>query len=135
VASGRIFVKAGTGAILLGAAALGGCVAAPRGAPSLAPPVAPPPAPTYTTHGLESVLGRGARSLTALFGTPDLDVREGGARKLQFAGPVCVLDVYLYPPRGGGDPVATHVDARLPDGRDMDRSSCVAALSRRPEAR
>jgi hypothetical protein len=127
-------VRAGTGTILLGAAALAGCVSAPREAPPVAP-VGPPPAPAYTTHGLESVLGRGVRALTALFGTPDLDVREGGARKLQFGGPVCVLDVYLYPPRGGGDPIATHVDARLPDGRDMDRSSCVSALSRRPEAR
>lgn len=98
-------------------------------------PVAAPPAPVYPTHGLESVLGRGARALTTLFGNPDLDVREGAARKLQFIGPACVLDVYLYPSREGADPVATHVDARLPDGRDMDRSSCVAALTRRPEAR
>ena len=91
--------------------------------------------PTYCDPGLESVMGRGARALVALFGTPDLDVREGTARKLQFLGPACVLDAYLYPPRGGGEPVVTHVDARLPDGRDMDRSSCVAALSRRLEAR
>ncbi len=70
-----------------------------------------------------------------MFGPPDLDVREGAARKLQFLGPACVLDVYLYPPRAGAEPVVTHVDARLPDGRDMDRSSCVAALSRRREAR
>lgn len=128
-------MKAGFGIILLGAALASGCVAPPRTAPTIAPRVAPPPAPTYTTHGLESVLGHGARGVTALFGTPDLDIREGGARKLQFGGPVCVLDVYLYPPRGGGDPVATHIDARQPDGRDMDRSSCVAALTRRPEAR
>jgi hypothetical protein len=131
---GRGIVKAGFGILLLGGALLAGCVAPASRAPIVAPPVAPPPAPVYSTHGLESVLGRGARAITALFGTPDLDLREGGARKLQFIGPVCVLDVYLYP-SGGGDPVATHVDARLPDGRDMDRSSCVAALSRRPEAR
>lgn len=104
--------------------------------PAAAPmPVAPPPAPTYSTHGLESVIGRGARSLIALFGPPGLDIREGTARKLQFAGPACVLDVYLYPPQGGGEPVATHVDARMPDGRDIDRSSCVAALGRQGEAR
>ena len=127
-------MKAGFGILLLGAALAAGCVAPPREAPPVAP-IAPPPTPTYSTHGLESVIGRGARALTALFGTPDLDIREGSARKLQFGGPACVLDVYLYPPRGGGDPIATHVDARLPDGRDMDRSSCVAALTRRPEAR
>jgi hypothetical protein len=80
-------------------------------------------------------MGRNARALTALFGNADLDARDGPARKLQFVGPVCVLDAYLYPSRGGGEPVVTHVDARLPDGRDMDRSSCVAALSRREQAR
>jgi hypothetical protein len=128
-------VKAGSGILMFGAALVAGCVAPGPRASSVAPPVAPPPTPVYSTHGLESVIGRGARALTALFGTPDLDIREGSARKLQFAGPACVLDVYLYPARGGGDPIATHVDARLPDGRDMDRSSCVAALTRRPEAR
>jgi len=128
-------VKSGSGILLLGAALVAGCVApAPRSS-SVAPPVAPPAAHIYTSHGLESVIGRGARAITALFGNPDLDIREGSARKLQFTGPACVLDIYLYPPRAGGDPIATHVDARLPDGRDMDRSSCVAALTRRPEAR
>ena len=53
------------------------------------------------------------------------------ARKLQFLGPNCVLDAYLYPTRRGGDPVVTHVDARHPDGRDIDRAACVDALSRR----
>ena len=128
-------VKRGFGTLLLGAALVAGCVAPAPRASRMAPPVAPPPAPSYSTHGLESVIGRGVRAIVALFGNPDLDVREGSARKLQFAGPACVLDAYLYPPRGGADAIATHVDARLPDGRDMDRSSCVAALSRRLEAR
>jgi hypothetical protein len=94
----------------------------------------PPPRP-YSTLGLESVIGSTASGLGAQFGRPDLDLREGSARKLQFLGPACVLDAYLYPPRGGGEPIVTHVDARLPDGREMDRSSCVAALGRRSEAR
>ena len=111
-----------------------GCVA-PAEAPRVAPPVAPVSAPSYRTAGLESVIGESARALVALFGAPDLDVREGTARKLQFLGPICVLDAYLYPPRAGAEPVVTHLDARLPDGRDMDRASCVAALSRRQEAR
>ncbi|MDT9599216.1 hypothetical protein [Sphingosinicella rhizophila] len=84
---------------------------------------------------LGNVVGRTARALEAQFGKPDLDVREGTARKLQFASPVCVLDTYLYPRRGGGEAVVTYVDARLPDGRDMDRASCIAALSRRQQAR
>lgn len=119
--------------LLLAGLALGGCVGPQAGAP---PPSAPPPSTSYTPVGLENVLGATARALIGQFGNPDLDLREGPARKLQFLGPACVLDAYLYPPRAGrGEPVVTHVDARLPDGREMDRSSCVAALMRRREAR
>jgi hypothetical protein len=122
-------------AAIIGAALLAGCVAPVRetAAPPVRPP--PPPPPVYSNNGLEGVMGQNARALTALFGTPDLDVREGPARKLQFLGPACVLDAYLYPSREGAEPIVTHVDARLPDGRDMDRASCVAALSRREQAR
>jgi hypothetical protein len=126
--------RAGIAALLAGAL-VAGCVAPVREAAPVARPVAPPPTPSYSILGLESVIGQSARSLVALFGNPDLDVREGSARKLQFLGPACVLDAYLYPPRQGADPVVTHVDARMPDGRDIDRSSCVAALSRRVQAR
>ncbi len=98
------------------------------------PPAAAPP-PTFNTAGLESVMGRGAGALQSLFGPADLDVREGAARKLQFIGPACVLDAYLYPNRSGGEAVVAWLDARLPDGRDIDRASCVAALTRRSEAR
>lgn len=123
-------MRTGIAALTLVVAGLAAC------APPVtqAPPVtsAPPPPISYPAAGLEAVLGATAAALVAQFGQPDLDAREGPARKLQFLGPACVLDAYLYPPRGGrGEPVVTHVDARLPDGREMDRSSCVAALSRR----
>lgn len=108
----------------LASAALAGCVAAPAPPPSVAAPTQP-----IRTGGLEAVMGATAQRLIAQFGNPDLDLREGQARKLQFLGPACVLDAYLYPPRGGrGEPTVTHVDARQPDGREMDRASCVAAL-------
>ena len=119
----------------LGAALLlAGCASTKVEPPA---PVARPAAQPIIVNpsGLAAVMGRNARALESLFGKPDLDVREGTARKLQFIGPACVLDTYLYPPRAGGDPIVTHMDARLPDGRDMDRSSCIAALSRRVEAR
>ena len=108
---------------------LGGCAsAAANRAPADVPPE--PERTTYSVAGLENVLGRTARHLEGLFGRPQLDVREGNARKLQFAGPACVFDAYLYPPRGGGggEPIVTHVDARTPGGDDFDRASCAAAL-------
>ncbi|HZU65574.1 MAG TPA: hypothetical protein VFF98_17935, partial [Novosphingobium sp.] len=82
--------------------------------------------------GLEGVIGADARGLVAQFGPARLDVHEGEAQKLQFAGEACVLDVYLYPGEGGGPARATYVDARrASDGRDVDRAGCVAALKRR----
>lgn len=118
---------------VLGLSLLGGCAA---GQAEQAPPVRrAPPVAMVGTAGLAGVMGRDARALEALFGAPNLDIREGTVRKLQYASPVCVLDAYLYPPRAGGTPIVTHIDARLPDGRDIDRASCVAALTRRPEAR
>lgn len=101
---------------------IAGCAAVPS---QQALPVTPP---VVTTSGLERVLGANARTLVALFGEPALDVQEAQARKLQFAGPICVMDTYLYP-KGRSEPVVTYVDARQPDGRDIDRASCVAALA------
>ena len=120
---------------LFAALLLAGCgsTSVERPAPVAARPVVQPA--VVNPSGLAAVMGRTARALEGLFGKPDLDVREGNARKLQFLSPICVLDTYLYPPAAGGDPIVTHMDARLPDGRDMDRASCVAALSRREEAR
>lgn len=79
--------------------------------------------------GLESVIGASRNQLTRQFGEPRLDVWEGDARKLQFAGTACMLDVYLYPTTSSREPLATYVDARRSsDGQDVDRAACVAAL-------
>ena len=81
--------------------------------------------------GLEMVIGRNETALANVFGAPRLTVKEGDARKLQFAGEACVLDVYLYPLTPGGEPSATYVDARrASDGLDVDRAACVKALRR-----
>jgi len=108
---------------------LSGCVSAGAEAPPAS--AGSTPTQSYSSVGLEAVIGRNAAFLTSRFGNPDLDVREGNARKLQFSNRVCVLDAYLYPRSGGGEPIVTHVDTRLPDGRDIDRASCVAALGLR----
>lgn len=113
-------------AIAVPALVLAGCTAPAVPRPQAAGRVPIP----YTSVGLERVIGQNAAGLTALFGQPDADVREGTARKLQFEGPFCVLDAYLYP-KGSGEPTVTYLDAREPDGSTIDRASCVGALTRR----
>ncbi|MFM5894343.1 MAG: hypothetical protein ACKOQM_07920 [Novosphingobium sp.] len=93
---------------------------------------APPRAKFFAAPGLEGVIGADTDDLTRQFGPARLDVWEGDARKMQFTGSACVLDVYLYPPSPGAPPEATYVDARrASDGQDVDRASCVAALKRK----
>ncbi|WP_174274140.1 hypothetical protein [Sphingomonas bacterium] len=110
---------------LLGLLLVAGCATTTTEAPKHLPP--PPRAAT----GVDRVMGHDARTLVALFGPPMLDLREGPARKLQFRGPACVLDAYLYPPGGGGELKVTWIDARTPAGAEFDRASCIAALVRR----
>lgn len=132
-------------AILLATAALAGCVSAPkptrpvttRPPPQAASPLATPSSRSFIAPtimrlpGLETVIGADGRRLLELFGPARLTVPEGDAVKLQFAGTACVLDIFLYPLRPGGQPAATHVEARRPnDGQDVDRATCVAALRR-----
>jgi hypothetical protein len=109
---------------------LSGCAVTPGGPPEAAGRVPLP----FTSLGLERVIGQDAAGLTRVFGQPDADVREGNARKLQFQSRICVLDTYLYP-KGSAEPRVTYVDARQPDGRAIDRASCVAALTRREGGR
>lgn len=104
-----------------------------KGMPATLPVRTPLPKPTVlAAPGLEGVIGATGADLTRLFGAPRLDVLEGDARKLQYSGNACVLDVYLYPPSAGREPQATYVDARrTSDGKDVDRAACVAALRKR----
>ncbi|MEQ1547015.1 MAG: hypothetical protein ABL918_00030 [Chakrabartia sp.] len=92
---------------------------------------APIPFPTRPAVIGTGVIGRDARGLIQMFGPAALDVREEGARKLQFIGAACILDAYLYPPSKGKEPVVTYLSARVPDGRNADEASCVTALSQR----
>jgi|SRR5690554_335181 len=136
---------------LLVLSALAACTATPPAAGPVRPPLIRPPVsgvpptrpvtPPVTgfrqpdiqrVPGLEGVLEQDAASLVSRFGSPRIDVREGDARKLQFSGASCVLDVFLYPLRPGAQPVATYVDARrASDGQEVDRASCAQALARR----
>lgn len=99
--------------------------------PQVAPQTGFRPARIMTMPGLEAVIGSDAGNLVRQFGTPRLDVWESDARKLQFAGNACVLDVFLYPAAQGRTETATWVEARRQtDGKDVDRAACVAALKR-----
>jgi len=99
--------------------------------PSVRAPVrtAPRPAQVLVAPGLEGVIGATRADLMRQFGPARLDVWEGDARKLQYSGNACVLDIYLYPSAAGREPQATYVDARRSsDGKDVDRASCIGAL-------
>lgn len=116
---------------MAGALALGGCGGEmiPEARPAAHVPV-PAAAPVSTPASVVAVKGQTAPRLIAQFGHPALDATEGPARKLQFAGPICVLDTYLYPPSGGrGEPVVTWLDTRQRDGGPIDQASCLAALA------
>lgn len=103
--------------------------AIPRATPPRPAVTAPPPTVVRPVQQ-NSLIGAGADAVGRMFGKPRLDVNEGPARKLQFAGAACILDIYFYPGRAGAEPVATHVDARTPDGRNADVDGCAAALRR-----
>lgn len=90
----------------------------------------PPPAAVVRPVQQNSLIGNNVDAVGRMFGKPRLDINEGPARKLQFAGAACILDIYFYPARAGTEPVATHVDARTPDGRNAEVDSCAAALRR-----
>ena len=111
---------------LLGLVLLAGCATAPPSEPAKPPPPPPPPA------GIEPILHHPPEVAIRLLGAPRLDRKEGPARELQFAGG-CILDVWYYP-QAGGPPVATHADARMPDGRDIDAGACLRLLQAAAEA-
>ncbi len=104
-----------------------------RDQPVRTPVRAAPRDPTFQTiPGLEGVIGATEAQLTRQFGQPRLNVWEGDARKLQFTGRACVLDVFLYPTAQSKEPLASYVDARRSsDSQDVDRAACVAALKGR----
>jgi len=116
-------------AILLAGCAGGAAPAPAAPAPSRVGVVRVPE--VMSPAGLEGVIGAPAATLTRRFGEPRLDLAEGDARKLQFAGGTCVLDVYLYPLQVGAEPTAAHVEARQRQGgADVDRGACIREVER-----
>ncbi|MBB4858007.1 hypothetical protein HNO88_001321 [Novosphingobium chloroacetimidivorans] len=132
----RVLLGLAVLAPLLAACASTGTTTTPRpgkGAAIREPVRAAPRDPTFQTiPGLEGVIGASESQLLRQFGAARLNVWEGDARKLQFTGKACVLDVFLYPTAQSKEPLASYVDARRSsDGQDVDRAACVAALKGR----
>lgn len=100
---------------------IAGCAGGQRPSPVVPRPLVP------VERGV--LIGLTAAELVQRFGAPALQVREGPGLKLQFRGPRCVVDAYLYRPvTGQGVERVTHVDTRLPNGADIDQPSCLGAL-------
>jgi len=105
---------------------IAGCAARPEQPAVVAPPPQPQPAEAGGLTGLT------AQELVGRFGAPALQIREGSSLKLQFRGPRCVMDAYLYPSGSSGALKVTHVDTRLPSGGNMDQAACIFALRNKP---
>ena len=117
---------------LFGAAAvLAGCGPVEEARPARAAP--PVPVPGQPAGMVASAIqGASAGALIARFGPPQIDLKEGVGRKLQFVGPACVLDAYLYAPTQGREPVVRHVDTRQRNGAPIAAATCMAALTKAP---
>ena len=101
---------------------LASCAAAPEQVPT------PVPVAVQTPAERNEIIGMTAQELVARLGSPALQVREGVSLKLQFRGPRCVMDAYLYPSGSAGALKVTHIDTRLPSGTDTDQAACVTSF-------
>ena len=104
------------------------CAPRPQQVSTTPAPVAPPVQRQEQT----SLSGLTAQELVGRFGAPALQIREGNSLKLQFRGPRCVMDAYLYPSGNSGTLKVTHVDTRSPTGGSFDQAACIFALRNRP---
>ena len=127
-------------ALSLAALALlpGGCAGSSKPAPARPAASAQPRSTVVRVpevmapKGLEGVIGASAEALLKRFGTPRIDLVEGDARKLQFAGAKCVLDIFIYPVSAVAQPTATHVEARMRQGgAAADPGACIREVERR----
>jgi hypothetical protein len=106
-------------------------LAACASTPAPRPAAVETPATATDRQQHRTLNGMTAGELIEHFGKPRIQIVEGNGTKLQFAGPACVLDAYLYPPgSGGGTPRVTEIEARNVQGADVNVQSCVYAIER-----
>lgn len=129
----RVAATLAVAALFLGGCAGGGKPSPARGSGGITPRSTIVVVPqVMAAQGLEGVIGSSADALTRRLGVPRIDLVEGDARKLQFAGAACVLDIFLYPPGAGAEPTAAHVEARLRQGgAPADAGACIREIEGR----
>lgn len=115
--------------IPLALALLAGCASTPESEPVRPTTSAPL---LSNKHEHDNANGMTQVDLVEHLGSAKAQVREGEGLKLQFAGPNCVLDAYLYPPASGqGVPRVSHTDARDFQGQPYSPKACIASIEGR----
>jgi hypothetical protein len=76
----------------------------------------------------QQLIGMGPASLNAFLGAPELIRREAPASLWQYRADDCVLDVVLYPDRGGDK--VTYLEAREDGATKMAARTCLNKLLR-----
>jgi hypothetical protein len=76
----------------------------------------------------QQLIGMGPASLNAFLGAPELIRREAPASLWQYRADDCVLDVVLYPDRGGDK--VTYLEAREDGATKMAPRTCLNKLLR-----
>ena len=86
-----------------------------------------PPEPAFNDDP-QQLIGMGPASLNAFLGAPELIRREAPASLWQYRAEDCVLDVVLYPDRGGDK--VTYLEAREDGATKIAARTCLNKLLR-----
>jgi len=106
-------------------------IPAPQAARHAPAPPPPPPMPP------EKLIGLGDRAVTDLLGRPAFRRADAPAELWRYRAGNCILDLFLYPPRGvpDGPRTVTHVEARQRNGSPTPALTCLDAVRKaRPGA-
>ncbi len=121
--------------VIAAALILAACAQGPGGAPApratAAPQqqaaiVRPAPAPS-------ELIGAAPSQVEAKLGVPAFKGADGASRIWRYSAPGCTLLVIFYEDGPGGI-VATHLDARRPEGGETDLNRCLSDVVNRPRA-
>lgn len=106
-------------------------VLAPLGAAKPAPDTAALPAMARLAP--KDLIGLDAVAVERLLGTPRLNRHEPFAQVWQYSNAQCVLFVYLYAVKGGGQQVAHAETGARVAGTEPDPAACVTSFARKSQ--